>query len=470
MCGYCLLICVNIIDIISKFRNESIVMKGKIIKALGEAYIIRRMKQMEGMLLIVNYGLILLFGIFVSILLTGGIKNKKDYPDTFFFCVFMLVIQAVCSGVFGVDFTKKLYPLITHLPLIIFLVQVLKRELGMSIVAVLIAYFCCQLPFWIGILAQAVFNNSYIYQYIYSLMTLVFFYLIHHFFAKYAYQAMTYSKKSLFLFGFLPAVYYIFDYTSTVYTNAFYMGIKMMNEFFPTVMVLFYIWFIVAYHEEVQKKAEAELEKDRLILQMEHAKTQLSVLRSGQEQAAIYRHDLRHHITMLDSFAQQGELNQIKEYLTQAQYQLKSITPMYFCENEVVNLILSSFINKAEEHKVILNIKANLPKEINILDTELCSVILNGLENALHAVVKIQDESKRNISFDCSVNKQMLLIKIKNTYLGEVQMENGVPFTKEVDHGFGCKSIQSIAKARKGLCEFSLQDEIFTLKVVLPFE
>ncbi|MEG0093662.1 MAG: GHKL domain-containing protein [Erysipelotrichaceae bacterium] len=425
---------------------------------------------MEKMLTLINYVLVLLFGVFVSVLLSGGSNSKKEHLKIVLFSLLSLTIQGSCTILFGVAFTTKLYPLITHLPLILFLVLVLKKPCSIAITSVLTAYFCCQLPFWTGILSQELFYTYDVYQYTYTIMIFVFFFLIWYFFAKPAHQAMIYSKKSLFLIGFLPAVYYIFDYVTTVYTDVLYnANLKIMNEFFPTVMVLFYIWFIVVYREEVQQRTKIQMEKNMLSMQIGNAKTQLSVLRSAQEQAKIYRHDMRHHITMIDSFVQRGELDQIKEYLALAQHQLTEITPMYFCENEIVNLILSSFMNKVKEQAAVLDIKADIPKELNILDTELCSVILNGLENALHAVCKIQDETKRNILFDCSVKKNMLLIKISNPYIGEVQMEDGVPYSNEVDHGYGCKSIKSISNNRKGYCSFMASDGIFTLKVALPY-
>ncbi len=43
--------------------------------------------------------------------------------------------------------------------------------------------------------------------------------------AKAAYATMTYSRWTLLLFGSLPVTYYIFDYATTVYSNALYSGI-----------------------------------------------------------------------------------------------------------------------------------------------------------------------------------------------------------------------------------------------------
>ncbi|MEG2166123.1 MAG: GHKL domain-containing protein [Ruthenibacterium sp.] len=423
---------------------------------------------MERLLSIFNYGLVLLFGVFLSVLFAGKSKSKRDRLNIILFSVFTLCVQTLCSFFFGLSITTKLYPLITHLPLILFLICILKKPVGVSIISVLTAYFCCQLPRWAGVLFLHFFHTNIAYLLAYSISVIIFFFLIWRFFAQSVYQAMIYSRQSMFLFGCLPAVYYVFDYATTVYTRILYTGIEMMSEFLPTVMVLFYVWFIVVYHGEVQKTAQIQMERNMLSMQMETAKMQLNVLRTSQEQAAIYRHDMRHHLSMVDSFAQQGELAKIIEYISNVQQSLVSITPMHFCKNETVNLLLSSFAYKAEMQNIILNIKADLPKQLHIPDTELCSVLSNGLENAFHAVSKLTDGTPREVFVNCNIGKNILLIEIKNTYSGEVSIENGTPVTTETGHGYGCKSMRSIAEKRNGFCGFQAENGYFTLRLALP--
>ncbi|MEG0565269.1 MAG: GHKL domain-containing protein [Hungatella sp.] len=425
---------------------------------------------MNYLLSIFNYGLVLLFGVLLSVLFAGGTQNKRDRISILAFSIFMLCMQTTCARLFGLSITMKLYPMITHLPLILFLILALKKPVGISIVSVLTAYFCCQLPRWAGVLSQQIFHTSRAYLLAYSIASIGFFFLIWHFFAKPAHQAMTYSRQSLFLFGCLPAVYYVFDYAATVYTRILYTGIELISEFLPTVMVFFYVWFIVVYHNEVQQKTQIQLERNMLSMQIEAAKLQLNVLRTSQEQAVIYRHDMRHHFSMIDSLAQQGALVQITEYLANAQQELTAITPLRFCENEIINLLLSSFMSKAQKQEIRLDVKADLPKELNIPDTELCSVLSNGLENALHAVNDVEDRTLRKVFVTCSISKNMLLIEIKNVYIGVIQMNKGTPISTEIGHGYGCKSIRSIAQKRNGFCTFAATDGIFTLRVVLPME
>jgi nitrogen-specific signal transduction histidine kinase len=66
------------------------------------------------------------------------------------------------------------------------------------------------------------------------------------------------------------------------------------------------------------------------------------------------------------------------------------------------------------------------------------------------------------------MERNLLLIEIENAYIGELYMQNGIPASKEDGHGYGCRSVFTIAQKRNGFCTFQVDDGIFTLRVVLP--
>lgn len=116
---------------------------------------------------------------------------------------------------------------------------------------------------------------------------------------------------------------------------------------------------------------------------------------------------------------------------------------------------------------VQLNVAARLPKIPSISDTELCSVLSNGLENALHAASALEPPH-RWVELYCGVQLNHLLIEIKNPYAGEILMCNGLPISKQAGHGYGCRSIRTIIERNQGHCTFEPEDGIFTLRMALP--
>ena len=146
---------------------------------------------------------------------------------------------------------------------------------------------------------------------------------------------------------------------------------------------------------------------------------------------------------------------------------MDAVTPRRFCENELVNLLCSSFSEKAERMGTRLTVEAKLPKELSVSDTELCSILSNGLENALNAVAALE-EALRWVKLYCGVRLNKLLIEIKNPYAGRIAMRDGLPVSHRDGHGYGCRSIRSIAVQNEGLCTFDAEQGVFTLRVMLP--
>lgn len=178
-------------------------------------------------------------------------------------------------------------------------------------------------------------------------------------------------EGALLLFGSLPVTYYIFDYATTIYSDALYSGIQALNEFLPTVLVIFYVLFLPAFHLQSQRQG------------------------------------------------------------------------------------------------AVLTVDASLPNDVAISDTELCSLLSNGLENALHSVADLPADRKQ-ISLYCGVRQNKLLIEIRNPCAGPIAMRDGLPVSDREGHGYGCRSIQAIAQRNGGLCVFSARQGQFLLQIMLP--
>ncbi|MDE6108300.1 MAG: GHKL domain-containing protein, partial [Oscillospiraceae bacterium] len=283
--------------------------------------------------------------------------------------------------------------------------------------------------------------------------------------------------RALLLFGCLPALYYVYDYTVALRSNLLYSdlltpdltysGSQMVAEILPTVVGLLYMVYTTAYRQQLQRRTRAELHNSLTAGHLKQAEAEMASLRQAEAQAATYQHDMRHHLAAISAFLTAGKPQQAEEYIKQVQADIEAITPKRFCENELVNLLCSSFSTKAERMGVRLTLEATLPSSLPISDTELCALLSNGLENALNAVGELK-ENRRWVEFYCGVRLDKLLIEIKNPYAGEIPFRDGLPESTRPSHGYGCRSIHTIARTHRGLCEFKAENGIFTLRVALP--
>ena len=414
-----------------------------------------------------NYGLVLIYGLFLSAAIAGGWENRRQKRLIIALCPLFLLIQAPCWLILGESVTKQLYPLIVHLPLVLILIFALKKPAGIAVVSVCTAYLSCQLPRWADLAVTAVTRSPLVGEISYTLAIYPIFLLLRRYFVRPAYSAMTASRQSLLLFGSLPVAYYFYDYATVVYSDVLSTDIRALNEFLPTALIVFYVMFLSAYHKQMQTRADAELQRSMLEAELKQAEVAVEGLRNVETQVAVYQHDIRHHLTAIDSFLAADQPQQAKEYIQKVQADVDSITPKHFCENELVNLLCSSFSEKAARMGTSFKVEARLPKELSISDTELCSILSNGLENSLHAIGTLEEPLKW-MELYCGVRLNKLLIEIKNPYTGEIAIRDGLPVSGREGHGYGCRSIQSIAAQNGGLCTFDTEHGVFTLRVMLP--
>lgn len=416
---------------------------------------------------IFNYGLMLIYGLFLSVSISGGWENDRQRRLVFWMCPVFLLIQTPCWLFLGADMAKKLYPLIVHLPLVLVLVLALGKPLGVAAVSVFTGYLCCQLPRWVNVTVRWLSNSPMLGEIAYTIAIFPLFFLLLSRFAGPAHQVMTRSRQSLLLFGGLPAIYYVFDYATTIYSSLLYSGIPALSELTPTVVILFYVLFLTAYNQEAQKLAQAELELTAHMSLLNQARREMESLRQAQTQTAIFRHDLRHHLNIIQEFLAADKPQQALSYIQKTQTMVAATAVQRFCDNETVNLLCSSFAQKAQEQGIEFQVEARLPKELPISDTELCALLSNGLENALNAAAALAP-GNRWVRCFWGIRRDKLLLEIQNPYLGTVTMADGLPENTAPGHGFGCRSIRYIAQHRGGLYTFRPENGIFTLQVVLP--
>lgn len=115
-------------------------------------------------------------------------------------------------------------------------------------------------------------------------------------------------------------------------------------------MCLYFILSILTIEFSSQRN-QAEREKIILTTAASQAQKQLKQLSYSEKQSAIYRHDLRHHIQFLQECIQQDHLEQAIEYMNDINDGLDNIIIKKYCTNEAVNLILSSYMEQADEQQ-----------------------------------------------------------------------------------------------------------------------
>ena len=278
------------------------------------------------------------------------------------------------------------------------------------------------------------------------------------------------TDKVFCLYSLVPLMYYVYIFAAQNVDLSAYKNINgILLRGFPTLYVyVFYLLLMHNYHEFRERK---NIEVTQVALQqvLNAAEEQIRQMNENRMQTAIYRHDMRHHLTMINGFLKTNRQEQAEAYIMEVQENIEEFKTESYCENEVVNLMCSSFAGRARKLGVSLKVHVQIPEKISVSDMELCAMISNGMENALHTAAN-QEEGSKWIEFSCEVKNDKLLLQIKNCCQETVVMEMGRPVSYENGHGYGCRSIQAIAERYCGQCRFENTNGMFVLRVILPLE
>lgn len=414
-----------------------------------------------------RYFVALLFGAIVAVNFAQMPPVRKNYLVLGSFSVILFAFQVICLHFLGMDTTLKIYPLLSHLPVTIFIAFYLKRSWLISLTSMFVSFLCCQPARWIGTVTGEIFDSVSMDHIGYIMTLLLTYYFLRKYVVTSVWHLMERSVKSCLLFAAMPAFYYLFDYIMTIFTDFMYSRTRVAMQFMPFVTASFYFVFVLLYYKETQKQVIIQRERDMLDTQLKQAQREFSSLRQMQQNAMTYRHDMRHHIALLQGLAANGRIEEIKEYLQTASSDIDSITPMRFCENETVNLILLSFFAKAKQSQILFEINAKVPENLTISDTELCSLLSNSLENAINACVKVTDSNNRYIKLRVYCKNNKLCIDIRNSYQTAPIFHQGFPVAESKGHGFGTKSMAHIVEKHGGVYQFLIKDDCFIFQATM---
>lgn len=406
---------------------------------------------------------VLLFGVYVSMRIASEHFDTREKRFFVFFSTVMLSLQGAMVRHFSESAVRLGYPLIVHLPIVLVLWLRMKADWRLSIVSVLITYALCQPLRWMG-LALALLPLAPALRTLLHIAACHALLMILDRWCLTAVHRIAVAKGMTVWMGLLPGLYYAYEYFM-LFTHSRFSQMLVFSELLSTAMVLFFLLFMLIYHNEAERRQQAERQSLELERELTQAGQEIGLLRTLEEQTAIYRHDLRHHLTLIHGLLSSGQTEQAAGYILQTEAGLDAITPQRFCENETVNLLLRTFQSRADKTGVTMQIKAALPKALPISDSALCALLSNALENALHAASKTQN---RTVSVLCKIRQNHLLIEIKNPYQGTVIIKDSLPVPHDNQPHYGCRSIQAIVQKHSGVCTFTAENGLFSLRIAIP--
>ena len=417
---------------------------------------------------LLNYISVAVFGFVLSAAFCDIVWTKQKKYLMSGSIIGILLIQAFVMSFFGIAGVRYLYPIITHLPLVFILWGISKQCLW-SVITVLTSYLCCQLRRWIALLVAAVTPVSSMRQDAAELIvTIPLLFLLVRFVAPSVRTISHYTFAGQCQFGLIPLLAYGFDYLTSVYNDWFAKGTPLAVEFMFFLCSVAYLMSVLRSSEEQRTRNELEQIQGCLNLQVTQAVREIEFLRESQQKSSTYRHDLRHHMQYVLACIENDRLEQAKTYIQGICSEIEANKVITFCENEAANLIFSSFAGRAKEHGITMEVRAEISKNCRIAESDLCVLLSNALENALHACQRcVEKGMSAAIKVIAYEENKKLFVQVVNTCDEEILFQNGKPVTNHPGHGIGVRSMCTLVDWYNGIYMFDVKDNEFILRMSL---
>lgn len=261
--------------------------------------------------------------------------------------------------------------------------------------------------------------------------------------------------------------------TALVFLMMFYFLNSATNitALFLTLLTVVSIFFIVAK----LLSASAEL------IRMKHSEKEMSEhieiqrrsydkLARKMEAGRAYRHDIRHHLRIIEGLARQGDCDKIIEYTGKMNGSLGELENVDHCKNPEINAVLSEYISRAENSGCKITENFAFPAKLPFAEDDVCIVLANAVENAINACAKLPREDRYiNISAEC-VDNRRLFVSVKNPCADAPEFDaNGLPVVdrSSEEHGIGLRSVNRIAEKYNGFVRCKLEKGEFVFHAAL---
>lgn len=201
--------------------------------------------------------------------------------------------------------------------------------------------------------------------------------------------------------------------------------------------------------------------------QMELQSREYNSIRQKMELSRVYRHDIRHHLVVLEGLLQQEDSRGALQYIQELSGKLSSLVPRTLCANTAVNAVLSAYTAQAEDAGIRVEMSIHLPAELPYGEMDVCIILANALENAIHAC---RDLPEADIRLEASLtDNRRIRLSVDNACPHPVEFgDGGLPVVlSRGEHGLGLRSVSGIVQKYGGLFQVKWENGRFYLQTAL---
>lgn len=365
---------------------------------------------------------------------------------------------------------KLFYVFTVNLPVFSLYMYVSKHRGFRTLFNLLTTVFLCNITFVSGCFLSVGFHNNLIAVIVGRMLSfpLILLLVIKVFRPLYL-PMLDHLEKGWVLFCLIPVLAYLLLRRLNYTTLEVYNHPTLFVPIIETVVFTVVVYAVICvFFRQIQEQFAKENEQQLLKVQVIALQNQADAVLEMNEKTRILRHDARHYLHNFAALLNGGKTETARNYIDKFEDMLEQSEIPQHCENPTINAILVYYLENAKNEGIHIDTRLDIPDKLPIDEMELSTVLANAIENARHACAKMPEKAKKSLEIIC-VSKPNFVFEIANTYFGEVLFDkNGLPVSKEVEHGIGTQSIEAFVKKNHAILDYHTENGIFRLRILLP--
>lgn len=203
----------------------------------------------------------------------------------------------------------------------------------------------------------------------------------------------------------------------------------------------------------VSKNAKLEETLHLAEVQINAQQKQTEFFRVRMEETRRIRHDMRHHLLILNGFVEAKDLSGLAAYLRECSALMPVLDQTTYCNSAALNALLCYYKEYGARERVTVGLSVSLPSHLPFSDTDICIIIGNLFENAVEACARMKSQN-RFIDLRISMTSStVLIIIIKNSYEGSIRRAGNFFLSSKAKNrkGIGLSSVMSMVHKYNGI-------------------
>ena len=271
-----------------------------------------------------------------------------------------------------------------------------------------------------------------------------------------------------YVFWILPVFFVILNclirprYYSTLHTNRVALTYPI-NIVALLILMLFSYMMFYLMARGIGKNMRLAQENE--FLQMQSA--QYRILQKNIEETRRARHDLKQHLTVIQSCINGKKWDELERYIKDYTQNIPADVVHNYCKNYAVNVLLRHYAEKALKAHINMDISVSMEQKTIIPEPEFCVLLGNILENAIDACLMSEGERLIKVVIE-QTGESMLSMIIDNTSVqAPVWEKEKLLSCKHEGFGMGTESVRIITKRYNGDARFEWKDGMFYTSIML---